>query len=167
MAGSLDVVDLLGVLDGAHVVHGVRVERISASFFLGEGQIVVFVVAQVQVGDADGHRAIHEDGKARNAVGVLQLADDVHDGLRAVHGERRDHDHAAAFGDAIDDVRQRILGRIGWMIAVSVGRFAEQHVAARRRFRILQNRLVVAAHIAGKQDHGLLAVFRDRQFEAG
>ena len=76
------------------------------------------------------------------------------------------HDHAAALGDAIDDVRQRVLRRIGRMVAVSVRRFAQQHIAARRRFRILQNRLAVAAHIAGKQHDGFLAVFRDGEFQA-
>ena len=131
--GSPDVVDLLGVLDGAHIVHGVRVERVSVVFFLGEDQIVVFVVAQVQAGDADGHRAIHKHGKVRNAVGVFQLADDVHDGLRAVHGERRDHDHAAALCDAIDDIRQRILGGIRWDVRglrKSIRRATRRSVAA-------------------------------------
>ena len=89
------------------------------------------MVTQIRTCYAVGHRTVDVQWKFWNAVRIFQLADDVHDGLRAVHGKRRDHDHSAALCDAIDDVRQGILGRIGRVIAISIGRLTEQHIAAR------------------------------------
>ncbi len=163
----LYVVDLLRVFDGAHKVHGVCVERVPAAFFLGKDQIVVLTVAHIQVGDADGHRAVHIDWKARDAVRVLKFTYDVHKCLCTSHGECRDHDPPAALGHAIDDVRHRIFGRAGRVLPVSVSGFAEQDVAARRRFRIFQDRLVVAPDIPGKQHDGFLSILRNRQLKAG
>src|SRR5260370_1275675 len=48
-------------------------------------------------------------GKAWNAVRVFKLADDVHEGLRAAHGERWHHDYAASLRHAIDDIGQCVL----------------------------------------------------------
>ena len=51
------------------------------------------------------------------------------------------------------------------MLAIAIGRFAEQEIRARRRFRVFQYRLIVAPHVAGEDDQRLLAVFGDRQLE--
>src|SRR6266404_3277530 len=101
---SFHIVDFFGVLDAAHVMHVVSVKRVPILFQVGIAQNVVFVVTHIHFGDADGHGTVHKNGKARNAIGVLQLANDIHDGLRAIHGERWNHDHAAALDDAIDDL---------------------------------------------------------------
>ena len=41
------IVDFFRIVDRAHVVHGVRVERIPVLFLRRKRQIVVFVVAQI------------------------------------------------------------------------------------------------------------------------
>ena len=85
--------------------------------------------------------------------------------LRPVHGERGDHNSPAALRRAVDHVRELVRHRAGSMVAVAIRRFAQQKIRARGRFRVFQDRLIVAAHVAGKHDQRLLPVFRDRQLQ--
>jgi len=84
---------------------------------------VVFFVFNVKIGGAESHGAIDVNGQARDALLIFQLAQVVHEGLRAADGERGNDDGATAFGDAIDDLgeefrrdrRGRVRGHRRWI----------------------------------------------------
>src|SRR5437899_3376947 len=73
-AWGVDVADLLGFLSAASQMHFVGVQRIAARLFASELHVVVFAVPLVELGDADGHRAVNIDRQMRDALRVLQLA---------------------------------------------------------------------------------------------
>ena len=69
---------------------------------------------------------------------------------------------------AIHDLREQRSRISGRMLAISVGGFANQDVRmAGRRYRIVQDGLVVTPDVAGKHHHFLRSVFGDGQFQAG
>ena len=126
---------------------------------------MIFAVFRVNSGHADGHRAVDVHRNLWNALGFVQLPQIPHQRLRAPHRKRRNHHRAATLRHPIDRVGQRIRHRTGGMVAIAVGRFAQQKIRARRRGGIVQDRLVITPHVAGKHDHRLLAVFGDGQFK--
>ncbi len=168
MQGEVDVVDFLRIFHGARHVHVVKIQRVAIALLLElcEIQIVVLVMARVNVRHANGHRTVHIHGQLRNPLRIVQLAQVIHQRLRASHGEGGNHHHAAALGHAIDHVRQLIRHGAGAVLAIAVGGFAQQEIRARRAapgsFRI---DLIVAADVAGENHQSLLAVFGDGQFQ--
>jgi len=97
--------------------------------------------------------AVHIHRKVRNAIGILELADNVHDRLRAGPTANAGITiTAAALGHAIDDLGQCVFRRIRWMFAVPVSLIRR---AARRKrggaFGFFQDRLVVTSDITRKK----------------
>ena len=136
-AGSTQRADLLRLFDGPRQVKFVRVERIPGFFFPGEFNGVILAVAQVEVRGGDGHGAVNVHGETRDALRVFEFTQDVHQRLRAADGKRGDDDGAAAVVDAVDDIGESIERRTARVVAVAVGRFAEQVIGARRSRRVI------------------------------
>ena len=96
----------------------------------------------------------------------FELAQKVHQELRAADGEGRDDDYAAALRDAIDHVGEGICraadpaddrDRRRWIRKV--------HSRRAGRLGIVQDRLVVAADVAGEDYQSLFSIFGDGEFE--
>src|SRR6267378_1577228 len=74
---------------------------------------------------------------------------------------------SVALHHAVHNLRQQFRRVAIGMLAVPVGRFANQHIRFRGwRGRILQDRLVVATDVAGENHNGFLAALSDRQLQA-
>ncbi len=169
-AGSFDGVDGLGFLDGAGEMEALDVEGIAAVLLVAcELQVVIFLVLEVEVSGAEGHGAVNVDGDFGDALQLLELVEIKHKGLRAADGEGGNDDGAAALGDAIDDVGEKVEGIAAGMLAVAVGGFAEEQIdlLGDGRSGVVQDGLIVAADVAGEDDDGLLAIIGDGEFEAG
>ncbi len=96
------------------------------------------------------------DYRGRSALGdgplLHQRAHQVDQLLRAANGKCRDDHHAtAAFERPVDDFGDLLQHRLGRMVAVAVGAFADQVIALRRRLGIVVQRRRVAADIARKE----------------
>ena len=104
-------------------------------------------------------------GQAGDGLCLLELRKVKQQRLRSAHGEGGNHDRAAALDGLVDDVREFVRDRAVGMLAISVGRFAEQKIGACGRLRIFQDRLIVAAQVAREDHDRLLSVLRNRQLE--
>ena len=152
------VVERHGVLFRDGGVQVVKIQRIDAAADERAGLVVEKARVRLQK-DARGlvgERAVHIHGEVRVAVhhaGVLDLADEIQQLLRAADGERRDDHVAAAVERALDAVRER--GQIVHaraVAAVAVGRLDEHVVRARDGLRVADDGLVGVADVAGKDD---------------
>jgi len=169
-ARRLDVVDGFGLVGSAREMEFVDVERVTlaAGFFSREFEVVILFVADVKIGGAESHGTIDINGKARNALLIFELAEVVHEGLRAADGESRNDDGAATLGYAVDDLSEKLGGIAGGVVTVAVSGFADENVGSdRRRGRILENRLAIAADITGEENDGFLSGFGDGEDETG
>ena len=152
------VVERHGVLFGDGGVQVVKIQRIHAA----ADERARLVVEKARVGlqkDARGlvcKRAVDVDRKVRMPVhhaGVLDLADEIQQLLRAADGKRRDDDVAAAVKRALDAVGKRTeIIRPFTVAAVAIGRLDEHVVRARDGLRVAQERLIHVADVAGKDD---------------
>ena len=95
----------------------------------------------------------------RNLVRQEQFVELEEDVLRALEGERRDHEVAAGIAHAVDlrgeQPRRVLLGR---MEPVAVGGFDEQVIGLRRKGGVLKDGHVPSADVAGENDRGFLPV---------
>ena len=113
-ARRFDIIDGFRFFDRAREVKFVHVQRIAlavAAFLARVVEVVVLFVFQIQIRGAQSHGAVDEHREAGNSLLVFELAQVVHEGLRAPDGKRRNHDGSAALRDAVDDVSQQ-LGRV-------------------------------------------------------
>ena len=90
------------------------------------------------------------------------------DVLRALEGERRDHEVAAGVAHAVDLGGQQ-AGHValGRMEPVAVGGFDEHVIGLRREGGILEDGHVPSADVAGENDRGLPAVPADDDPDEG
>src|SRR5882762_2253312 len=140
---------------------------IAGRFQPGKIQIVVILIFNVEIGGAERHRAIDVNRNVWNFAVILQLPQVVHKSLRAPNGESRNYDGAAAFDHAIYDARKFGSRVAGFVLAIAVSRFAQQNVRSWWRARIVQDWFAIAADVAGKNDHGFLAVLGNCERQAG
>ena len=116
--------------------------------------VIVLRMSSVDLGHLDRHRAVEVHRERWHAPGPLQAVQHPQQLLRAIHGERGHHDHAAALRRVAHDARQLVL-RGGRMGTVTVGRLEQQHVGGGDGLRIAQDGPVVAPEIAREhQPHG-------------
>ena len=152
------VVERHGVLFRYGGVQVVKIQRVDAAADECAGLVVEKARVRLQENARGliGERAVDIHGEVRVAVhhaGVLDLADEIQQLLRAADGERRDDHVAAAVERALDAVRERgqiIHARA--VTAVAVGRLDEHVVRARDGLRVADDGLVGVADVAGKDD---------------
>ena len=161
----VDVIDLFRLLRAAHHMHGLNREGISSELL--RAQLQILTVTAVNIGNVDGHRAIHIDRQRRDSLRAFQAPNVIDEQLRAVHGECRNDNDSPAMSDSVDDLRQRcIWRRLRGMIAVAVCRFAKHEIRARRPLGIFQQRLLITAQISRKENCRVLASLRNHQLQA-
>ena len=138
------------------------VERVATVLFVTRKlQVVIFLVLKVKIRRAEGHRAVDVNGNDRHPLQFFKLIQVIHKGLRAANGEGRNDDGAATLDDAIDNVTEEDKRIAGRMFAIAIRGFAEKYVdlLRNRRCGIVEDRLIVTADIARKNDDCLLAIF--------
>ena len=152
-AGPVTSVDLLSIrLPFASHARSGRRKRIVGTDQLAFAQIVILTIPAIDVRGIDGHRAVEKIGSvgirfcpstpaANKSIAATRPMANAANNITPPRSIGASH-HLAQF------VQHRLVG----MLAVAVGAFANQVIAGRRRSRIVVQRRVVAAHVAGKQD---------------
>ncbi len=147
------LVERLRLLDRVAAAEAVDGERVGVGL---EQRLGILVELRrrlaVDLGGADRHRAVEEDGVGIDAAGERQLREVEEEILRPAEREgRNDHEPPRA------KVRRMISARCGpgfssgW-IAVAVGRLEDQGVGGRgRRLGVAQDRRVVAPDVAREE----------------
>ena len=146
-------------------VQVVKIQRVDAAADERAGLVVEKARVRLQK-DARGlvgERAVHIHGEVRVAVhhaGVLDLANEIQQLLRAADGERRDDDVAALAERFVDDLGKLvgIAPDLG-VVAVAVGRLHHDVVGLFEKLRVADDGLVDVADIAGEDDRLVHAVF--------
>ena len=166
---SVRVVDLHRFLDRrrkVNVPHGK--EAVSLKFRQGPRFLVVLILRrQGNPRHLRRHGAIDIDWDIRDFAGLLQFLEIVQQDLRTADGKSRDDHVAAPLHRAVHDIRQFLLLVVFLVQAVAVGRFRDDEVGAADFFRILEDRVVRLADVAGENQLGFLPVFRHLHFHNG
>src|SRR6267142_1925575 len=121
-AWSLNAVDCFGVVGRSRQMKLMHVQWIviAGGFQLGEIEIVVILIFNVEIGGAECHRTIDVDRNVWNFAVVFQLPQVVHKSLRAPDGEGRNDDGAAALDHTIYDARKFGSWVAGFVLTIAV-----------------------------------------------
>ena len=99
------------------------------------------------------HRAVHVNAHLRSEPpGIFQLGEVIDHKLRAPHGKGWNDDSTAARQSPLHNIAQRVFRRLRIVLAIPVSRFDEDVICRRRRHRIRQQRIAVAANVAREHD---------------
>ena len=109
-----------------------------------------------------GHRTIYINRNLRNFAFRLQLLEIVQQYLRTPYSKRRNNNVTATLDSIVNNIRQLALLIVGFMDAVAVGGFRNNKIRTACCRRVLNNRLVGLADIAGKNQARLFIVFVNR-----
>ena len=112
----------LALVQGLRVLHGPDPDRqLVHGLAIFIGNVVLTVVAVVQIGGVDRHRTVEEDRNRRNLATLAQSRDMQHQPLRTPDSERRNNDDAAARDNPANDRADFRFGIDRGMIAVTIG----------------------------------------------
>ena len=111
-----------------------------------------------------GHRTIYINRNLRNFAFRLQLLEIVQQYLRTPYSKRRNNNVTATLDSIVNNIRQLALLIVGFMDAVAVGGFRNNKIRTACCRRVLNNRLVGLADIAGKNQARLFIAFVNRHF---
>ena len=135
-----------------HPAHGAGV---------GGAQPVFADMAVEQDAGIDGHRAVQIDRDGRQPAGTFQPPQMPGQQLGAAD-RKGGNDHGAAAPDGtLDNIMQQVGDVAAFVQAVAIGGFQQEKIGAADRVGIRQQRIVLAAQIAGKHDAPALPVERD------
>ena len=119
---------------------------------LALAQIMVLGMVAVDLRGIGRHGAIEVDRQIGNSAGLDKHLKQVDQLLGSAYGERGHEHDSASLDRSTDDFGERVEDRSRWMVPITIGTFADQIVARRRRRGIAIKRPIVPANIAGEQD---------------
>ena len=173
LGGPVEI-DGLGLIGGDTQGHAGRPDGVISRLEHRAGLRVQTAYVTLEENARGFHRqgGVHIHGEirmARDQALLLDLPDGIEHLLGTTHGEGG-NDHIAAPVKSPLDVHSQLAHSIApltGVVAVAVGGFQHQVVRLRHLLGVVDNRLVLVAHVAGEGDFSRLLPFRQPQLDGG